>query len=200
MAQSTLIWQYLRTANGYGVEFIVDFATNSRDNALYCLQKVFGLTTRARDTMNREHEVHGWMGSRWLHEDHQWVRVVFLDICMLPLQPISIRNTDVRKHTQPVSQYLYFLVFLHPCSQSEKREQTFRISAHWTNCSIYWFQVVFTAFKGFKILYRHLLWVLSCSTPFQALIYWNCTRSTEISKNLLIWKYTFDIWYMTFDF
>ena len=69
-------------------------------------------------------------------EDHQQVRVVFLDICLLPLQPISIRNTDVRKHTQPVSQYLYFLVFLHPCSQSEKREQTFRISAHLTNCSI----------------------------------------------------------------
>ena len=36
---------------------------------------------------------------------------------------------------------------------------------------VYWFQLVFTAFKGFKILFRHLLRVLSCSTPFQALIY-----------------------------
>ena len=33
----------------------------------------------------------------------------------------------------------------------------------------YWFQLVSTAFKGFKILFRHLLRVLSCSTPFQAL-------------------------------
>ena len=34
---------------------------------------------------------------------------------------------------------------------------------------VYWFQLVFTAFKGFKIIYRHLLRVLSCNTPFQAL-------------------------------
>ena len=33
----------------------------------------------------------------------------------------------------------------------------------------YWFWLVFTAFKGFKILNRHLLRVLSCKTPFQAL-------------------------------
>ena len=30
-------------------------------------------------------------------------------------------------------------------------------------------------------------------------IYWDLTRSTEISKDLLIWHYTFDIWCLTFD-
>ena len=53
-------------------------------------------------------------------------------------------------------------------------------------CDGYWFQLVSTAFKGFKILFRHLLRVLSCSTPFQALnkCQLPCSKESRNNKNL----------------
>ena len=74
------------------------------------------------------------MGSRCMKLINESELYFLTFVCSLSNQ--SVFATNVRKHTQPVSQNLYFLVFLQPGSQSEKREQTFGISAHLTNCSI----------------------------------------------------------------
>ena len=58
---------------------------------------------------------------------------------------------------------------------------------------VYWFQLVFTAFKGFKIIYRHLLRVLSCNTPFQAL---TPKSQKEQNKNNINWD-TFTFYKLT---